>query len=110
MEWVYLYVAVAAEVIATSALKASESFTRPVPSLIVISGYGVAFYLLTLALQKIPLGVAYAIWCAFGIVLVAVIGVIRYGETLDMPALVGMALIVAGVLILNLVSKSVAAP
>lgn len=109
MEWVYLYVAVAAEVLATSALKASESFTRLIPSLIVVGGYGVAFYLLTLALQKIPLGVAYAIWSAFGMTLVAVIGFVRYGETLDTPALVGMALIVAGVLILNLLSKSVAA-
>ncbi len=71
MEWVYLYVAIAAEVMATSALKASASFTQLVPSIIVVVGYSTAFYLLTLALQKIPLGVAYAIWSAFGMALVA---------------------------------------
>lgn len=109
MEWVYLYVAVMAEVVATSALKASESFTKPWPTFFVITGYSIAFYLLTLALNKIPLGVAYAIWSAFGVTLVTVIGYVRYGETLDTPALVGLTLIVAGVLILNLLSKSVAA-
>ena len=108
MEWLYLYVAIAAEVMATSALKASESFTRLVPSMIVVVGYSIAFYLMTLALQKIPLGVAYAIWSAFGMALVAIIGTVRYGESLDAPALAGMALIVAGVLVINLLSKSVA--
>jgi small multidrug resistance pump len=109
MEWVYLYVAIAAEVMATSALKASASFTQLVPSIIVVVGYSTAFYLLTLALQKIPLGVAYAIWSAFGMALVAIIGTFRFGERLDAPAIIGMLLIVAGVLTINLLSKSVAA-
>lgn len=108
MEWIYLYIAIAAEVMATSALKASASFTQLVPSIIVVVGYSVSFYLLTLALQKIPLGVAYAIWSAFGMALVTIIAAVRYGETLDTPAIVGMAMIVGGVLVINLMSKSVA--
>jgi small multidrug resistance pump len=108
VEWIYLYIAIAAEVMATSALKASASFTQLVPSIIVVVGYSVSFYLLTLALQKIPLGVAYAIWSAFGMALVTIIAAVRYGETLDTPAIVGMAMIVGGVLVINLMSKSVA--
>lgn len=108
MEWIYLYIAIAAEVMATSALKASASFTQLVPSIIVVVGYSVSFYLLTFALQKIPLGVAYAIWSAFGMTLVTIIAAVRYGETLDTPAIVGMAMIVGGVLVINLMSKSVA--
>jgi small multidrug resistance pump len=108
VEWIYLYIAIAAEVMATSALKASASFTQLVPSIIVVVGYSVSFYLLTFALQKIPLGVAYAIWSAFGMALVTIIAAVRYGETLDTPAIVGMAMIVGGVLVINLMSKSVA--
>lgn len=108
MSWFWLYVAILFEVAATSALKASESFTRLVPSLIVIVGYSVSFYLMTITLQKLPLGVVYAVWSACGIVLVAIIGAVRYGESLDAPAVAGMAMIVGGVLVINLLSKSVA--
>ncbi|MFA5951962.1 MAG: multidrug efflux SMR transporter [Hyphomicrobium sp.] len=108
MEWIYLYVAIAAEVIATSALKASGSFTRLEPSIFAVVGYRYAFYLRTRASQKIPLGVAYAIWSVFGIVLVALIGAVRYRERLDLPAQVGIGMIVAGVLVINLMSKSLA--
>lgn len=106
MAWLYLSVAVLFEVAATSALKASESFTRLGPSVIVIIGYAVSFYLMTIALQKLPLGVVYAVWSASGIVLIAIIGAVRYGERLDAPAMIGMALIVAGVLTINLLSKT----
>ncbi len=108
MAWVYLYVAVLFEVAATTALKASESFTRLVPSLIVVLGYGVSFYLMTLTLNKLPLGIVYAVWSACGIALIAIIGAIRYGESLDVPAVLGMAMIVGGVVVINLFSKSVA--
>lgn len=108
MEWLYLCIAIAAEVIATSALKASDSFTRIVPSLIVIAGYCTAFYLLSLTLQRIPLGVAYAVWSALGIVLVTIVGAVRFGQSLDTPAQIGITMIVCGVLIINLFSKSAA--
>ena len=107
MEWVYLFIAVIAEVIATTALKATESFTKLWPSLVAIAGYGIAFYLLTLTLDKIPLGVAYAVWSAFGIALVTVAAAILYGQTLDAPALAGITLICCGVAVINLFSKSV---
>lgn len=108
MEWLYLVIAIVAEVIATTALKASEAFTRPIPTLIVAVGYGLAFYLLALTLNKLPLGVVYAIWSAAGVVLVTVIAAVRFNERLDAPALLGIALIASGVLIINLFSKSVA--
>ena len=92
MEWVILYVAVLFEVAATTALKASEGFTRLIPSLIVVAGYGVAFYLMTLSLNKIPLAVVYAVWSALGIALISIVGAIRYGESLDAPAVAGLAM------------------
>jgi small multidrug resistance pump len=108
MEWVILYVAVLFEVAATTALKASESFTRLIPSLIVIVGYGVSFYLMSLALKKIPLAVVYAVWSALGIALISIIGAVRYGENLDAPAIMGLVMIVGGVIVINVFSKSVA--
>jgi small multidrug resistance pump len=108
MEWVILYVAVLFEVAATTALKASEGFTRLIPSLIVVAGYGVAFYLMTLSLNKIPLAVVYAVWSALGIALISIVGAIRYGERLDAPAVAGLAMIVGGVIVINVFSKSVA--
>ncbi|MFC4728269.1 DMT family transporter [Coralloluteibacterium thermophilus] len=105
--WLFLAVAIVGEVIATSSLKASEGFTRLVPSLVVVAGYVVAFYFLSLVLKTIPVGVAYAIWSGLGIVLVAAIAWLVYGQALDAPAVVGMALIVAGVLVMNLFSRSV---
>ena len=107
MAYVYLAIAILAEVAATSALKASEEFTRLVPSLVVVVGYGVAFYLLTLVLRSIPVGVTYAIWAGVGIVLVALVGAVLYKQVPDMPAMIGIGLIVAGVVVINVFSKTV---
>lgn len=108
MNWVFLAIAIVAEVIATSALKAAEGFTRPLPSLIVVIGYGVAFYFLSLTLRTIPVGVAYAVWSGVGIFLISIIGWLLFGQVLDAAAIVGLVLIVAGVVVLNVFSKSVA--
>jgi small multidrug resistance pump len=104
--WILLSAAILAEVIGTSALKASAGFSRLWPSLVVVAGYGTAFYFLSLALRNIPIGVAYAVWSGAGIVLIAAIGTIVFKQKLDIPALIGMGLIVAGVLVLNLFSKT----
>ena len=104
--WGYLLGAIVSEVIATSALKASEGFSRLWPSVLVVCGYAAAFYLLSLTLRTIPIGVAYAIWSGLGIALISVIGWVLYGQSLDGPALTGIALIVAGVLVIQLFSKS----
>ena len=106
MGWAYLAVAIVAEVVATSALKAAEGFTRPLPSVVTVVGYAVAFFFLSLTLRSIPVGVAYAVWSGVGIVLVSSIAWVVYGQRLDAPALIGMGLIVAGVLVLNLFSRS----
>ena len=107
MSYLYLVIAIAAEVVATSALKKSEEFTRLWPSVTVAVGYLVAFYFLTLVLRSMPIGVTYAMWSGLGVVLVAVVGAILYREVPDAAAIVGMTLIVAGVVIMNLLSKSV---
>lgn len=107
MHYVYLGIAIVAEVIATSSLKAAEEFTRPIPSIVVVIGYAVAFYSLSLCLRVIPVGIAYAIWSALGVVLVCIAGAVFYGQTLDTPALAGIGLIIAGVLVINLLSSSV---
>ena len=104
--WIFLGGAVVAEVIATSALKASEGFSKLVPSLVVVAGYAVAFYLLSLTLRSIPVGIAYAVWSGLGVVLIALVGWLVFGQRLDAPALAGMALIVVGVLLMNLSSTS----
>ncbi|HMN21047.1 MAG TPA: SMR family transporter [Ottowia sp.] len=104
--WLLLTGAIVCEVVATSALKASDGFTRLAPSLLVASGYSLAFWLLALTLRSIPVGVAYAIWSGLGTVLIALAGWWLYGQRLDAAAVAGMALIVAGVLVLNLLSKS----
>jgi len=106
MNYLYLAIAIVAEVIATSALKASEGFTRLWPSLIVGIGYLVAFYFLSLTLRTMTVGVAYAIWSGVGIVLVAIIGWLVLGQKLDAPAIGGMGLIIAGVVVINMFSKS----
>lgn len=103
--WLFLAIAIAGEVIATSALKSSEGFTKLFPSLVVLIGYGVAFYFLSLALKSIPVGIAYAVWAGLGIVLVAAIAWILHGQKLDLWGFVGMGLIVGGVAVLNLLSK-----
>jgi len=107
MNWLYLGIAIVAEVIATSALKSAEGFTRLVPSLVVLVGYVTAFYFLSLTLKTIPVGLAYAIWSGVGIVLIVLIAWLVLGQPLDAPALIGLALIIAGVIVINGFSKSV---
>ena len=107
MAYVYLGIAIVAEVIATTALKASEEFTKLVPSVMVVLGYAAAFYFLALVLRTIPVGIAYGIWAGLGIVLITIIGAIVFKQVPDLPAVVGMALSVAGVVIVNVFSKTV---
>lgn len=99
-----LIIAILSEVIGTSALKASDGFTKFWPSIIVVIGYGGAFYFLSLALKVIPMGIAYAIWSGIGIVLISLAGWVVYGQKLDLAALAGMALIIAGVFVLQVLS------
>ena len=108
MGYLYLGIAVAAEVIATSALKASDGFTRLLPSLVVVVGYGIAFYFLSLVLKTVPVGVAYAIWSGAGIVLIGLIGWLVLKQPLDLPAMLGMGLIIAGVAVIQLFSRTAA--
>lgn len=105
MGYVYLSIAVVVEVIATMALKSSEGFTRLVPSVIVVVGYGTAFYLLTLVLKTIPVGITYAVWAGLGIALVTIAAAVVFGEIPDMPAIVGITLIMTGVVVINLFSR-----
>ena len=105
MHWLYLMIAIAAEVVGTSSLKASEGFTKLVPSLAVLAGYGTAFFFLSLTLKAMPVGVAYAVWSGVGVALIGLIGWLFFGQKLDAAAVLGMALIVAGVVVLNLFSK-----
>ncbi|MEI6492359.1 MAG: multidrug efflux SMR transporter [Verrucomicrobiota bacterium] len=102
---VALIIAILSEVIATSALKACESFTRLVPSLIVVAGYGVAFYFLSIAMRAIPLGVAYAIWSGLGSALIVLVSWLFFKQALDAPAFLGISLIIAGSVVLNVFSK-----
>ena len=104
--WLFLAVAIFGEVVATSALKSSNGFTKLVPSIVVVVGYGFALYFLSLALKSIPVGIAYAVWAGLGIVLVAAIAWVLYGQKLDFWALVGMGLIISGVAVLNLLSNA----
>ena len=104
--WGLLILAIMAEVVGTAALKSSDGFTRWLPSLIVVAGYGVAFYCLAQVLKTIPMGVAYAVWSGLGIVLIALVGWFVNGQRLDLAGMVGMGLIIAGVLVLNLMSGS----
>jgi small multidrug resistance pump len=108
MHYVFLVLAIVAEVIGTTALKSSNGFTRPWPSLIVLAGYGLAFFLLSLIVKTMPLGIVYAIWSGTGIVLVAIVGAVWFKQILDWPAIIGMTLIMVGVVIVNLFSKTVA--
>jgi small multidrug resistance pump len=103
--WLFLGVAIVGEVVATSALKASDGFSRPLPSVAVVSGYCLAFYFLSLALREIPVGVAYAIWSGIGIVLIAGFAWIFQGQKLDLAAVAGMTLIICGVVVMNIFSK-----
>lgn len=101
-----LAAAIVAEIIATSFLPLTHHFTRPLPTLVVAIGYGIAFYCLTHTLERIPLGITYALWSGLGIVLITVVGFVVYHQKPDLPAIIGIGLIVAGVLVINLFSKS----
>ena len=99
-------IAIVSETIATTALKAAEGFTRPWPSLVVVIGYAVAFYFLSLTLRTIPVGVSYAIWSGLGIVLISLFGWLVYKQALDLPAIIGIVLIICGILVMNLFSDA----
>ncbi|MGP3591746.1 SMR family transporter [Vagococcus sp. WN89Y] len=105
---IFLGIAIISEVIATTALKASESFTRLLPAAVSVAGYCVAFWCLTIPMRTMPTGVIYAIWSGAGIVLIAAVAWLLQGQKLDIAAIAGIGLIIAGVLIINLFSKSVA--
>ena len=107
MAYLYLAIAIIAEVVATSALKASVEFTKLFPSLIVVAGYGISFYFMTLVLRTFPIGITYAVWSGFGIVLVAVAGALLYKQIPDIPAMIGMGLIISGVVVIHVFSKTV---
>ncbi|ENX43113.1 DMT family transporter [Acinetobacter sp. NIPH 2100] len=104
--WIILFIAITAEVIATSALKSSEGFTKPIASIVVVEGYMIAFYCLSLTLKTIPVGVAYAIWSGVGIVLITTVAWFVFDQKLDLWGIIGIVLIMSGVLILNLLSKT----
>ncbi|MEI6778235.1 MAG: multidrug efflux SMR transporter [Chloroflexales bacterium] len=104
-----LLAAIVSEVIGTTSLKLSESFSRPMPSLMVVLGYGLSFYLMSLSLKQIPLGTAYAIWSGLGTAATVAVGVLLWKESLDLARIIGIALIIAGVLVLNFLSKTAAA-
>jgi len=105
MAFLFLALAIVAEVVATSALKASEGFTRLWPSVTVVIGYGLAFYLLALVLRTMPVGIAYAFWAGLVIVLVTLVGILVYGEKPDLPALLGLGMIVGGVVVIQVFSS-----
>ena len=106
MHWLFLGLAVLFETIGTTALQASQQFTRAGPSVIVVVGYAISFYLLAIALKYIPVGVAYAIWSGLGICFIAMIGYLMFGQRLDLPAVAGIGLIMAGILVINLFSST----
>jgi small multidrug resistance pump len=108
LHYVYLIVAIAAETIGTSALQASAQFSRLWPSLLVVFSYGTAFYFMALALKFMPVGIVYAIWSGLGIVLIALIGFVIFGQKLDLAAVLGLILIIFGILIIHLFSNSAA--
>ena len=107
MAWIYLTIAIIAEVIATAALKSSAGFTKLVPSVLVMAGYGIAFYLLSKIVQVLPLAITYAIWSGAGIALVGIVGWLWLGQKLDLAAIFGISLIIIGVLVINIFSSTV---
>ena len=106
-QWFFLALAIVSEVIATSALKASAGFSRLWPSAVVVTGYASAFFFLSLTLRTMPVGVAYAVWSGVGVALITLISWVCFGQRPDLPGLIGIALIVAGVIVLNLFSRSI---
>ncbi|MEM6887716.1 MAG: SMR family transporter [Pseudomonadota bacterium] len=105
--YLFLFFAILAETIGTTALQASQQFTKLTPSVLVVVAYAISFYLLAMALKVIPVGIAYAIWSGLGIVLIAGIGFVVFGQRLDWPALLGLSMIIAGILVIHLFSKSI---
>ena len=101
-----MIIAIVGEMIATSSLKESGGFTKLVPSIVAVIGYGVTFYFLSLALKQIPIGVAYAVWAGIGILLIALVGYFRFHQRLDTPAIIGMSLIICGIVIMQVFSKT----
>ena len=107
MAYVYLAIAIISEVIATSALKATNEFTKLFPSLIVVAGYGLAIYFMTLTIRTIPVGITYAVWSGIGIVLIAIVGALLYNQVPDAAAIIGMSLIIAGVVVIHVFSNTI---
>jgi small multidrug resistance pump len=104
--WLLLFVAIISEVTATTSLKLSDGFTKLIPSLVVILGYGISFYCLAITLRTIPVGIVYAVWSGIGISLISIIGWVMLGQKLDMPAILGICLIVSGVLVIHVFSQA----
>ncbi|OTA15884.1 multidrug efflux protein [Xenorhabdus vietnamensis] len=104
--WGYLFIAILSEVVATTMLKTADGFTRLVPSIVVVIGYCLSFWALSQVVKVMPLGIAYAVWSCLGIVLVSIAGIFLYQQKLDLPAIIGILLIISGVLVINLLSKS----
>lgn len=104
--YIYLAIAIAAEVVATTSMKAIDGFNKPLPLVLVIGGYAIAFWMLTVVVKSIPVGIAYAIWAGLGIVLVSIAALVIYQQKLDLPAVVGMGMIVSGVVVIQLFSSS----
>ena len=105
-DWVYLFLAIISEVIATASLKSTEGFTKPIPSIIVLIGYCAAFYFLSLTLDTISIGVAYAIWSGVGVATITIVSFFLYGQKIDLAGILGIGLIIAGVIVLRLFSES----
>ena len=106
MKWIYLIIAIITEVIATSALKESQGFSKLIPSIVVITGYSLTFYFMSLTLKEMSVGITYAIWSGMGILLISLIGYFRYNQVLDSAAILGMSFIATGIIILRFFSKS----
>ncbi len=106
MGYWYLAIAIVAEVLATSALKESQGFSKLLPTLLVMAGYGASFYFLSLVLQTIPIGVAYALWAGLGSVLITIVGAVVFGQKMDLAAILGIALIISGVVVLRVFSSA----
>ena len=104
--YLILFLAILAETAGTTALQASQQFTRPLPSVIVVIAYGISFYLLALTLRTMPVGVVYAIWSGLGIVFIAAIGYVVFSQKLDLPAILGTGLILAGIVVIQLFSRT----
>ncbi|OEC35448.1 multidrug DMT transporter [Pseudomonas sp. 1D4] len=104
--YIYLAIAIAAEVVATTSMKAVDGFNKPLPLVLVIGGYAIAFWMLTMVVKSIPVGIAYAIWAGLGIVLVSIAALVIYQQKLDLPAVVGMGMIVSGVVVIQVFSNS----